>query len=150
LFVFIMKVNSKSLITVSTRVVNSREITFLGREMQFPGLSWDSQFCPSTWSESDRQRGVNEVRRSLACPRLPDDVRGWCQPPSQPADNQHSGRWRAQNVTKRLGGYGGGSAPGWQVRELSLPPSPHWIPLDNQSTSRTIIPFTIGLLLGSP
>ena len=39
-------------IAVKTRDVNSREIAFLGRESQFPGLDGNSRFRPSTYLRS--------------------------------------------------------------------------------------------------
>ena len=95
------------------RDVNSREIAFPVREMQFPGLDRDSRFHPSTyllpaWLES---AGARRGGRSPAGPwhrTLPvpgPRCRLW-------TIDRHRRQWCTQSVTKRPGGDTEGAQPG--------------------------------------
>jgi len=78
---------------VSARDVSSREITFPGRESQFPGLDRLSVFtCMiGVGSPAGARRGRGDHRPDAA-PFPADDGT-----PSPPLDYQHSRQWRAQN-----------------------------------------------------
>jgi len=82
---------------VSLRDVNSREITFPGRETQLLGLDRDSRFHPSTFYQRDRSwisSGGAKGGAAIAgrSPTLfPADAR----PPSPPANDRRSRRWRS-------------------------------------------------------
>jgi len=118
------------------RDVNSREIAFLGWEMQFPGLDRDSRFRPSTFtgdgviglgSPVGVQRGEGEGwsgadRRSpLPLPRAPPAI--WLRSLWSPMPGP-----MARNVAKR---------PEERTREAQWPISP-------QKTGRVIAPHPVG------
>ena len=118
------------------RDVNSREIAFLGWEMQFPGLDRDSRFRPSTFtgdgviglgSPVGVQRGEGEGwsgadRRSpLPLPRAPPAI--WLRSLWSPMPGP-----MARNVAKRLEE---------RTREAQWPISP-------QKTGRVIAPHPVG------